>query len=158
MSEADLEWSRTVHLAKTMKLIKDTEQLLATQKGKQDDLLRFKVTLSSKLEKVVKLDGDILMLLCQNTKVGEGETAAETESTQFLLTEIKVLIVTLNEMLATAANWLKSPRTTLPVVPSSPHFPAMSLPVLQETPTQVSLVLTDVQRPTQMKTGDDKVW
>ena len=43
--------------------MRDTRELLASEKRKNDDLAKQKIALSSKLENIAKVDDDILLLI-----------------------------------------------------------------------------------------------
>ena len=147
-----LKRSRRAHRSNAKKLMREAKELLASETKENDELLKQKIALSSKLEKIAKLDDDILLSISQNTDVGEEEISLETEEAETLSTEMQMLIFKLDEAIAVRAARIKSPRRMLPVNPTSSDFENATSALLQGTPPHMSSLSTDTQRSTQRST------
>ena len=95
------------HRINARKLTRDAKELLAIETTENDDLVKQKIALSSKLEKMAKLDDNIVLLISQNTSVSIEEISMETEEAESLSKEMQMLILMLGEATAARTPWIK---------------------------------------------------
>ena len=98
------------------KQLKDAQECIDNNSKDNAKLLKLKVGLASKLVKIVKVDEQILMKLCQDDAIEEDTIATETEEADDLATAVRTMLIRLDSML----NKNKSPSTPRRVLPMLP--------------------------------------
>ncbi len=117
MELVTLRRSKSAHKINVNKLFQKAREILNSEDQDVKEIEKIKVSLSAKLEKILKVDEDILLALCQNSEVDEEEIAAETEEADKLTTEIRTIIIEIDTLMVKEKEVRKpSPRRVLPKI------------------------------------------
>eukprot|EP00112_Aurelia_sp_Birch-Aquarium-sp1_P017837 Seg4175.3 transcript_id=Seg4175.3/GoldUCD/mRNA.D3Y31 product="hypothetical protein" protein_id=Seg4175.3/GoldUCD/D3Y31 len=119
MAEQTLKRCRSAHRMNIRKQMRDAQACIDDNSRDNTEMLKLKVELTSKLEKIVKLDEQIVMKLCEDDAIGEDAIAVETEEADELATGVRTILIKLDGLL-TKKSTPTSPRRVLPMLPNSP--------------------------------------
>ena len=104
-----LKRCRSAHRMNVKKQLKDAQECIDNNSKDNAELLKLKVGLASKLEKIVKVDEQILTKLCQDDAIEEDTIAAESEEADDLATAVRTVLIKIESLLSKN----KSPSVTV---------------------------------------------